>query len=649
MKFTLISRTALVAGLIFLPAASLADELHPLVKLENIYPSNDVELKVSAMTFMGDDLFVTVLSPDRQNQAPFLEGEIFRIPDITKKSDRSGIVAERVMGGLYEPTAIAAHNGKLYVGEKDKISRLEDRNGDGKYDASEKVVLIDGISQPNFHTYTVGFGIVERDGKQYLAGNLTTSIRIGGSREYNITVNPKTRRGSTFLLGPVTGEEKAEDTDIQYVAGGFRTPNGFGVGADGALIVVDNQGVFNPSNEFIRITPGAFYGHFLLKREDSNIAAFQPEEADSEKGGSQYQTPPTVHLPQGVVARSPSQPVLLQNLPEAAKAYEGQYLVGDVTKGCITRVFTEEVDGIWQGAVFLHTGGYDTEGAKGFTAGPNRIVQGPDKRFYIGHIGAGGMWEFLGEPKKPWWGLQRMSFKTAEEIDPEFNEILAVRDIPGGLELEFFRPLGEKISAKDLKAEQWTYVPTNGYGGRNFGTEELKIEAVTHSPDLKKVSLKIPGIRDNSPPFIEHKGYSNENVGWVVHLKIDDDKLHANEAWHTSLRHQRADGEITLPTLADENSDPETVAKGIFSSVCMACHAVDGSRLVGPSLKGIFGRKQKVVRDGKSLEVVVDEAYLDRALSDPLHEYPEGFPPAMPALNLPKADRKALVDWMKGL
>lgn len=51
------------------------------------------------------------------------------------------------MGGLYEPTAIANHGGKLYIGEKDKISRLEDRNGNGFYEQDEKVILIDGISQ----------------------------------------------------------------------------------------------------------------------------------------------------------------------------------------------------------------------------------------------------------------------------------------------------------------------------------------------------------------------------------------------------------------------------------------------------------------------------------------------------------------------
>lgn len=57
------------------------------------------------------------------------------------------------------------------------------------------------------------------------------------------------------------------------------------VGPDGEMGVIDNQGVFNPSNEFIRVQKGAFYGHYLLKRDDNNIAAFQPEDVDSEVGG----------------------------------------------------------------------------------------------------------------------------------------------------------------------------------------------------------------------------------------------------------------------------------------------------------------------------------------------------------------------------
>ena len=269
-------------------------------------------------------------------------------------------------------------------------------------------------------------------------------------------MNPKTRRGSTFLLGPITGLEKPAEVDISYFAGGYRTPNGFAIGADGEMIVVDNQGVFNPSNKFIRLTQGAFYGHYLLKKEGTNIAAFQPVDVDSKKGGSRYQTPPTVHLPQGIVNRSPSQPVLLRDLTGPFSVYNGQWLLSELTMGRINRVFVEEVEGVWQGAVFLHSGGHDPKGEVGFTAGPNRIIEGPDQNYYIGHIGHGGLWQFLpkkGEEPKPYYGLQRLSLKKPAQIPAEFNEMVAIRDVPGGLEVELFK----SITESELKQAEFSF------------------------------------------------------------------------------------------------------------------------------------------------------------------------------------------------
>lgn len=625
------------------------DRLHPLFKLENVFPEQEVELKVSAMTFHGNDLYVTAMTPDRQDKAPDKDGKIFRVTGLIGNSDRSKIRAEVVMKGLFEPAAIAIFEGKIYIGEKDKISRLDDLNNDGKYTKNEQVVLISGVSQPNFHTYTVGFGLIKRDGKTFLGGNLTTSVKIGGARAHNVTVNPKTKRGSTFLLGPITGTEKPSDVDIRYLAGGYRTPNGFNIGPSGEIVVTDNQGVFNPTNEFIRITEGAFYGHYLLKRDDSNTAAFQPDAVDSKIGGSRYQTPPTVHMPQGIVSRSPTQPIALEGLSGPMAVYNGQWLVGDLTLGRINRVFVEQVEGVWQGAAFLHSGGHDPEGKTGLTAGPNRIVRGPDGQYYIGHIGHGGLWRFLpkkGEQPKPLWGLQRLSFVSPKDIPTNFNEMVAVRDIPGGLEVEFFHPVSmQQLSELKLSAEQWTYVPTNGYGGRPFGNE--KLNATVASVDGKRLRLKIDGIRDNTPPYITHKKYSNENVGWVIQLTLGGIGLYKDRAWYTMVHHQGGGTKLAIAKdKASVENDPVAYAKAQFKAVCAACHSLDGSRLAGPSFKGLAGKEQKIIRDGKEMEIKVDRDYLQRAIRTPLADIPVGYPPAMPNLGLSPAEEKAMVDWI---
>ena len=45
----------------------------------------------------------------------------------------------------------------------------------------------------------------------------------------------------------------------------------------------------------------------------------------------------------------------------------------------------------------------------------------------------------------------------------------------------------------------------------------------------------------------------------------------------------------------------------------------------------------------------VDHDYFLPSIATPLAETPEGYPPAMPALNLSVAEQKALVEWIKTL
>jgi cytochrome c2 len=307
------------------------------------------------------------------------------------------------------------------------------------------------------------------------------------------------------------------------------------------------------------------------------------------------------------------------------------------------------VDGFWQGAVFLHSGGHDAEGRAGFTAGPNRIEQGPDGNYYLGQIGCGGLWEFQGVPPKPHWGLQRLSFKQEADFPSGFNEIVAVRDVMDGLELEFFAPLERELVKPDgFLIEQWTYIPTNGYGGPNVGTEKLKATAHELSADGRRLRLTIPGIRDNSPPFISDKAYSNENVGWVVHLKANGLGLWGDEAWYTVHKHQRSEANRPLALVTESAAkNPEAYAASLYQAVCAACHSLNGPLLVGPNLTGIHGRKQTVIRDGKEFEVTIDDDYLLRALKDPLVEHPKGFAPAMPELGLDDTERQAMLLWLK--
>ncbi len=60
---------------------------------------------------------------------------------------------------------------------------------------------------------------------------------------------------------------------------------------------------------------------------------------------------------------------------------------------------------------------------------------------------------------------------------------------------------------------------------------------------------------------------------------------------------------------------------------CNACHSADGSRMVGPTYKGLFGSPRRL-KDGST--VTADEDYIRASMLDPQSQVLEGFDPVMP-------------------
>lgn len=58
---------------------------------------------------------------------------------------------------------------------------------------------------------------------------------------------------------------------------------------------------------------------------------------------------------------------------------------------------------------------------------------------------------------------------------------------------------------------------------------------------------------------------------------------------------------------------------------CIACHSADGSKIVGPSYKGIFGHKVTITSDGKEREIMVDEEYIKKSILEPDADVVKGF------------------------
>ena len=62
---------------------------------------------------------------------------------------------------------------------------------------------------------------------------------------------------------------------------------------------------------------------------------------------------------------------------------------------------------------------------------------------------------------------------------------------------------------------------------------------------------------------------------------------------------------------------------------CLACHSLDGSKLVGPTYKGIYGRSETVTANGQDKQIKADDAYLTRSIYEPNVEIVKGYVPGM--------------------
>jgi cytochrome c oxidase subunit 2 len=73
-------------------------------------------------------------------------------------------------------------------------------------------------------------------------------------------------------------------------------------------------------------------------------------------------------------------------------------------------------------------------------------------------------------------------------------------------------------------------------------------------------------------------------------------------------------------------ADPVAAGKKLIESKgCIACHSLDGSKIVGPSFKGIYGKEDIVLAGGVEKKIKVDDEYIKRSIVDPNAEVLKGF------------------------
>jgi len=471
---------------------------HPSYTIQDLHPA-DWNPMVGCLAWLPDGRLIVGEFEPRNNGVWLTEpnGTLWALSNLPGPGgDPEQIRVEVFAEGFYHPLGMVVVDSTLYVAERDRISYLKDIDGDGTWET--RGTLAEGWVNDNYHHFT--FGLEHRDG--FLYATLSTSIGAGDDEVLRGEIvgingpNPA-NRGTLMKISLETGE-------IEYVAGGFRTPNGVLVDSQGRVFTGENQGAWHPASRVNHVRPGHFYGHY---NETGVRTTRYPDGGAPALFSDQPTSLPALWLPQNEAANSPTD---FLEIPSGR--FAGQLLIGELKLGGIRRASLETVHGVVQGAVF--------RSSQGFEGGINRLLWGPEingePSIVVGCIGEQATWSWRGTRT----GLQWM-IPTGDHSTFEFHSMHATED---GFELHLTQP-GDVDSLRDLSnysALQWRYAPTPNYGGAKVDLEALPITAAEPTSDGMSVRLTIPGLQPGRCVYL-HADITG----------ADEQPIWSPEAWYT--------------------------------------------------------------------------------------------------------------------
>lgn len=108
--------------------------------------------------------------------------------------------------------------------------------------------------------------------------------------------------------------------------------------------------------------------------------------------------------------------------------------------------------------------------------------------------------------------------------------------------------------------------------------------------------------------------------------------------------------EAKLEELSDPTKTPPLeLARNIYDAQCSACHSIDGSAMIGPSFKNLYGKEHYIA--GQSEPITVDAEYIRESILYPNAKIVRGYQAQMPSYlgRLRDAEILALTEWIKTL
>lgn len=394
--------------------------------------------------------------------------------------------------GLHEPLGIcAAPSGGYYVAQRQEITHIVDRDGDGRADEFDTVCKFP--LSGNYHEYAFGPVMAPN-------GNLRVTLNVGFGSP---TQSAVPWRGWALEVTP--------DGQMIPIAAGLRSPADHLVTSKGLWLYSENQGEWAGSGRVTEIQPGDFMGHpasLAWSKLPGSTVSLRPDNVS--RTGQPMQEVlgsmpglkrPTVWLPHTILGISTAGLVEDRSGGKFGP-FSGQIFVGDQGQSKVMRLSLEKVKGVWQGAVHPFK--------EGFECGVLRLAMAEDGVMFSGETARG--WGSVG-PKQ--YGLEKVEWTG--KVPFEIQEIQAQ---PDGFILRFTEPV-DLISAENpasYSVAGFTYKYHYIYGSAPINRLSCPIRRVEVAPDRRSVRIGAICLREGYVHEIKAAGVrSADGAESLVH------------------------------------------------------------------------------------------------------------------------------------
>ena len=141
--------------------------------------------------------------------------------------------------------------------------------------------------------------------------------------------------------------------------------------------------------------------------------------------------------------------------------------------------------------------------------------------------------------------------------------------------------------------------------------------------------FSVPGFR-----IKEDMVPQKDNYTWFIPGKLGDFDIYCtvycglNHSYMMSLIKvvSQEEFDMWLKALPVKKADNSLGLKLLEKNGCIACHSLDGSKVVGPSFKGIYGNMRNINTNGIKKDVKADDVYIKNSIVEPDAEIVDGYP-----------------------